>query len=79
MQVRRAANVIELLEFFAERGGPATLAEIADGLGWPRSSTFNLVGTLLDRGYLYEPSLRGSYYPSPRWSRVVRHRSFNSR
>lgn len=71
MQVRQAANVVELLEFFAERGEPATLAEIADGLGWPRSSTFNLVGTLVDKGYFYEPRLRGGYFPSPRWQAVV--------
>lgn len=71
MQVRQAANVIDLLEFFAARGQPATLAEIADGLEWPRSSTFNLVGTLVGKGYLYEPRYRGGYYPSPRWHSVA--------
>jgi IclR family acetate operon transcriptional repressor len=71
MFVRQAANVIELLEFFAERGEPATLAEIADALEWPRSSTFNIVGTLVDKGYLYEPTARGGYFPSPRWHTVV--------
>jgi DNA-binding IclR family transcriptional regulator len=71
MHVRQAANVVELLEFFADRGEPATLAEIADGLGWPRSSTFNLVGTMVDKGYFYEPRLRGGYFPSPRWQSVV--------
>ncbi|MEM1285179.1 MAG: IclR family transcriptional regulator [Pseudomonadota bacterium] len=71
MQVRQAANVIDLLEFFAARGHPATLAEIADGLEWPRSSTFNLVGTLVSKGYLYEPRYRGGYYPSPRWHSVA--------
>ena len=71
MQVRQAANVVDLLEFFASRGEPATLAEIADGLGWPRSSTFNLVGTLVGKGYFYEPRFRGGYYPSPRWHSVA--------
>lgn len=71
MQVRQAANVVELLEFFAARGEPATLAEIADGLNWPRSSTFNIVGTLVDKGYVYEPRRRGGYFPSPRWQSVV--------
>lgn len=71
VQVRQAANVIDLLEFFAARGHPATLAEIADGLEWPRSSTFNLVGTLVRKGYLYEPRYRGGYYPSPRWHAVA--------
>ena len=64
---RQAANVLDLLEYFACRRRPATLAEIADEIGWPRSSTFNIVSTLADRGYLYEPGIRGGYYPSPRW------------
>jgi len=67
MQVKQAANVLELLEFFARRQRPATLAELSDELGWPRSSTFNLIGTLAEKGYLYEPRARGGYYPSPRW------------
>lgn len=71
MLVKQAANVLELLEYFSRRRRPATLAEISDDLQWPRSSTFNLVGTLTDRGYLYEPRLRSGYYPSPRWSTVL--------
>ncbi|MEH3143826.1 MAG: IclR family transcriptional regulator [Methylobacterium frigidaeris] len=67
MQVKQAANVLELIEYFARRRRPATLAEISDDLGWPRSSTFNLVGTIVERGYLYEPRPRAGYYPTPRW------------
>ena len=71
MKVRQAANVIELLEFFADRLRPATAAEIADALGWPRSSTFNLVTTLVELGYLYEPRVRGGLYPTSRWLSVA--------
>lgn len=67
MIVRQAANVLDLLEFFAQVRRPATLSEIADHFGWPRSSTFNLLTTLAERGYLYEPKLRAGYYPTPRW------------
>ncbi len=67
MHVRQAANVLELLDWFARRRLPATLAEISDGLGWPRSSTFNLVGTLADAGFLYEPLARRGWYPTRRW------------
>src|SRR5206468_4502179 len=67
MYVRQAAKVLELLEYFARRRKPATIAEIADELGWPRSSTFNIVWTLADKGFLLEPRLRGGYYPTPRW------------
>lgn len=67
MIVQQAANTLEILEYFARRLKPATAAEIAEDLGWPRSSTFKLVATLASKGYLYEPRGRGGYYPSPRW------------
>jgi DNA-binding IclR family transcriptional regulator len=72
MIVRQAANVLEIMEFFAQMKKPATLAEIADHFGWPRSSTFNLLATLSDKGYLYEPQRRGGYYPTPRWLAMAR-------
>ncbi len=72
MIVRQAANVLEIMEFFAEAKKPATLAEIADHFGWPRSSTFNLLATLSEKGYLYEPRRRGGYYPTPRWLAMAR-------
>lgn len=67
MIVRQAANVLDILEYFAEARRPATLSEIADHFGWPRSSTFNLLVTLAERGYLYEPKPRAGFYPTPRW------------
>ena len=67
MIVRQAANVLDLLEYFAQARRPPTLSEIADHFGWPRSSTFNLLTTLADRGYLYEPKPRAGFYPTPRW------------
>ncbi|MDP2451375.1 MAG: helix-turn-helix domain-containing protein [Polaromonas sp.] len=67
MNVKQAANVLDLLEFFAKHRQPATLAEVSKLLEWPRSSTFNLLGTLAARGFLYEPRARGGYYPSPLW------------
>ncbi|MFA5538048.1 MAG: IclR family transcriptional regulator [Gemmobacter sp.] len=67
MLVKQAANVLDLLEFFAERRKAASLAEVAQHFGWPRSSTFNLLSTLVARGFLYEPEARGRFYPTPRW------------
>ena len=67
MLVKQAANVLDLMEFFARRKTPATLSEISQEFGWPRSSTFNIVGTLVERGFLYEPVPRDGYYPTPRW------------
>jgi IclR family acetate operon transcriptional repressor len=67
MIVRQAAYVLDIFEFFARTRKPATLAEVADHFGWPRSSTFNLLTTLAEKGYLYEPRPRTGYYPTPRW------------
>ena len=72
MIVKQAANVLYILEFFARIRRPATLTEIAQEFGWPRSSTFNMVGTLVERGFLYEPKPRTGYYPTPRWLALSR-------
>lgn len=66
MLVRQVENTLDLLEFFAAQGKAASLAEVSQQFGWPRSSTYNLLSTLHARGYLYEPSARGRYYPTPR-------------
>ncbi|MBO9513245.1 MAG: IclR family transcriptional regulator [Variovorax sp.] len=71
MEVKQIANVLDLMEFFAEVQRPATLAEISKHFGWPRSSTFNLLSTLLGRGYLYEPRAKEGYYPSSLWSQCI--------
>lgn len=67
MFVRQAAHVLDLLEFFATTRKPATLSEVSEHMGWPRSSTFNILYTLAEKGFLYEPKARAGYYPSPRW------------
>jgi IclR family transcriptional regulator, acetate operon repressor len=71
MLVKQAANVLDLLEYFAERKKAASLAEVSQHFGWPRSSTFNLLSTLVSRGFLYEPGARGRFYPTPLWLRLV--------
>ena len=71
MFVKQAANALDILEYFAQRLRPATPAEIADDLGWPRSSTLNIVSTLTQKGFLYEPRSRAGYYPSPRWQTLA--------
>lgn len=71
MNVKQAANVLDLMDFFATHQRPATLAEIAKHFDWPRTSTFNLLGTLSRRGFLYEPRSRGGFYPAPVWASLV--------
>lgn len=66
-QVRQIANMLELFAYFARVQRPAGLAELSAHFGWPRSSTFNIIDTLVETGFLYEPRTRGGYYPTPRW------------
>lgn len=66
MIVKQVQHAFAILEFFADRRTAATLTEIADHFGWPRSSTFNLIETLSKHGLLYEPKYRGGYYPTHR-------------
>lgn len=66
-QVRQIANMLELFEYFARVQRPAGLAELSEHFGWPRSSTFNIIDTLVETGFLYEPRARNGYYPTPRW------------
>jgi DNA-binding IclR family transcriptional regulator len=72
MDVKQAANVLRLIEYFSSRLDVASLADIAKHFSWPRSSTFNLLATLSSQGYLYEPHGRGRYYPSPKWMSLLR-------
>ncbi|MFG1409639.1 IclR family transcriptional regulator [Xanthobacter sp. VTT E-85241] len=66
MIVKQVAYALQILELFAERKAPATLSELSDHFGWPRSSTFNLIETLSKAGFLYELRHRSGYYPTPR-------------
>jgi IclR family acetate operon transcriptional repressor len=71
MIVRQAAHVLDLLEYFAQVKKPSNLADVSTAMGWPRSSTFNLLTTLAQRGFLYEPRPRAGFYPSPRWNSLL--------
>lgn len=71
VSIKQVEQVLELLEFFAARQRPASLAEIAKHFEWPRSSTFKLLQTLTNRGFLYEPRARAGYYPAPVWTTLT--------
>lgn len=70
MTVKQIENLLALLEYFADRQEPATLADVVRHFGWPRSSAHNILTTLVESGYLYEPRARGGFYPSSRWHRL---------
>ena len=48
IRVHEADELNALVECFARTKAPAPLAEVADHLGWPCSSTFNLRAVELD-------------------------------
>ena len=43
MEVKQISNLLQLLQYFAQRQRPASLADIVQDLGWPRSSTHNIL------------------------------------
>jgi DNA-binding IclR family transcriptional regulator len=64
--VKSAGRVLRILEFFDEIQREARVAEIAERLSFPQSSTSILLNCLVDLGYMdYLPESR-SFLPSPR-------------
>ncbi len=72
MRVKQICNLFELMELFVQARKPLAAREIVEAFGWPRSSVFNMVSTLVDLGYLYQPVTRGGYYPTSRWMELAR-------
>lgn len=72
MAVKQISNLFRLMELFARVGQPLSVREIVAEFGWPRSSVFNIVTTLLEEGYLYQPVPRGGYYPTAKWMELAR-------
>jgi DNA-binding IclR family transcriptional regulator len=54
MRIRQVDNAFDLIELFARQKTPMTLSQLSRALAMPKSSTFNLIDTLLARGLLYE-------------------------
>ncbi len=50
--VKSAARVLDILELFGRTDGALTLSEVATALELPKSSTYLLLQTLVQRGYL---------------------------
>jgi len=64
MEVKLVARTLDVFEIFSRLGRPLSLTELARELDAAPSSTLALLRTLTTRGYLYEPSRRGAYYPT---------------
>jgi DNA-binding IclR family transcriptional regulator len=60
-QVKSAVRTVELLEFFAGRPGMHTLAEVQTAVGYPKSSLYMLLRTLVELGWV-ETDTTGTRY-----------------
>ncbi len=65
-KARIARRVIEVLEFFDDRHGEATVMDIVRRYDRPQSSTSELLSSLVELGILYKDSQNRSYRPTPR-------------
>ncbi|MFJ4188370.1 IclR family transcriptional regulator [Kitasatospora sp. NPDC089509] len=59
--VKSAVRTIEVLEYFAARPGLHSLADAQEALGYPKSSLYMLLRTLVDLGWV-ETDLTGTRY-----------------
>lgn len=66
IDVKAAVRALRLFETFTAEGRPLTMTELATRLDIPPSSCLLLIRTFLRRGYLYETTVRGNYYPTRR-------------
>ena len=66
-------RTLEVFELFAKEARPLSLSEAARLLRIPVSSCHDVFQTLEARGYLYQVSPRGGYYPTLRISEMMGH------
>jgi DNA-binding IclR family transcriptional regulator len=59
-------RTLDFLEVFADQKRPLSASEIARLLAIPASSCHDVLQALQERGYLYELTTRGGYYPTLR-------------
>ncbi|MFV0244349.1 MAG: IclR family transcriptional regulator [Qingshengfaniella sp.] len=64
-------RTLDFIELFAEEKRPLALSEISRLLDIPMSSCFDVVQSLLDRGFLYELGHRAGFYPTARLSELA--------
>lgn len=72
MLVKQISNLFSLMDFFVRAKRPLSVRDIVEEFDWPRSSAFNIVSTMVDCGYLYQPVPRGGYYPTTKWMELAR-------
>ncbi|MGH7880080.1 MAG: IclR family transcriptional regulator, partial [Candidatus Binataceae bacterium] len=69
--VKSADRTLDVFELFARERQPLLLTDIAEALGAPLSSCFNLIGALKERGFLYDTGHRRQVYPTRKMLELV--------
>jgi IclR family transcriptional regulator, acetate operon repressor len=64
--VTAVERVLSIFEAFGTMGRPMSLTELAERVAAPKSSVHAIVGTLIQRGYLYSFSRPRALYPTRR-------------
>lgn len=65
--VKSAQRILDIIEFFSNSRGPATLSEMSAVLRIPKSSCLGLLNTLEKNGFIYMINSQLGYYPTRRW------------
>lgn len=63
-KIKSAKRVLEIFEFFNSERSEATVMEIAREYGYPQSSTSELLGCLVELGFLTRDRYRRTYRPT---------------
>ncbi len=66
------SRTLDFLEVFADQKRPLSASEIARLLGIPASSCHDVLQALHERGYIYELTPRGGYYPTLRMYEIAK-------
>jgi DNA-binding IclR family transcriptional regulator len=65
-KAKMAQRVIEIFEYFGEGHSTITVMDVVRRFGRPQSSTSELLGGLVQMGFLYRDSHGRTYWPTPR-------------
>ncbi len=65
--MRQIEHLFLMMDMFVEKKVPLSVKQIVERFGWPRSTVFNMVNTLVNKGYLFQPIARGGYFPTNKW------------
>lgn len=64
--IKSASRILEILELFGEKRSSVTVMDVSRALGYPQSSTSELLSCLVAHGYLRRDRTERAFRPTPR-------------